>query len=150
MPTYTVQDRYEKMADIKLQSTTFQGRDGNTIRLEYEDATDTLEIFFGANLAATGIELTEHILLRVSREEARAVSLLIRHFSILTEQTEFGTRSFSLENLDALPEDLRSLTLQLIRTPPVNQFLKLSHLQPTSAEARPLIFVEPHPIAAHV
>ena len=47
--------------------------DGTPARLVYNQETDTLEIFFGQNEPATGVELTDHILLRLNRQTRRAI-----------------------------------------------------------------------------
>lgn len=113
-------------------------------RMVYDEEQDSLDIFFGENEPATGVELTDYLLLRVNRESGRAVSLTMRHFAILTEPTEYGPRSFPLDNLDELPESLRDLTLRLLTTAPVNQFLKLSHFQASPTHRVPLTYVVPH------
>ncbi len=38
---------------------------------------------------------------------------MLLHFSILSEQTQYGPRSFPLDKLDQLPEELRELVLRL-------------------------------------
>ena len=69
-------------------------RDGTPVRFVYDQEADILEIFFGANEPATGVELTDHIILRLNRLARRAISLMLLHFSILTERTEYGPRSY--------------------------------------------------------
>lgn len=107
-----------------------------------------LDIFFGENEPATGVELTDHILLRLNQTTARAVSLTSSHFSILTVQTEYGPRSFPLDNLEALPEDLRELVVRLIAKMPVSKFLKLSNFQMSPTKRVPLTYVEPYRFAS--
>jgi len=63
---------------------------------KYDEISDTLLILFGTNEKATGIELTDHILLKINKKEQRAVSLTIMDYSLLTQQTHFGSRSFPL------------------------------------------------------
>ena len=122
--------------------------DGTPVRLVYDQEADTLEIFFGQNEPATGVELTDHILLRLNRQTRRAISLTLLHFSILTERTEYGPRSYPLDKLDQVPEDLRELTLHLMTSMPVNQFVKLSHFQASPTEQVPLTYVEAQPMMA--
>jgi len=107
-----------------------------------------LDIFFGENEPATGVELTDHILLRVNQQTGRAVSLTICHLAILTERTEYGPRSFPLDNLEELPESLRELAIRLMTAAPVNQFLKLSNFQASPTKRVPLTYVEPHHFAS--
>jgi len=138
------------MSKLNLQKTEAIARDGTPVRLVYDEEADILDIFFGDNGPATGIELTDYMLLRLNQTEKRAVSLMFRHFSVLSEQTEYGPRSFPLNPLDSLPEDLRELVLQLITSLPVNQFLKLSQVQTSPVEQTAVAFVESQPIVAFV
>jgi len=131
---------------IQLIKNEIHSENGETIRLAYEQETDILEIFFGENEAATGIELTNQILLRINRQSIRAVSLTIRHFSILAEQTEYGPRSYRLDNLEAMPEEPREMVLSLLTSAPVNQFLKLTHFQNAPNERIPFTYVESRPL----
>lgn len=112
------------------------------MRFVYDQEADILEVFFGANEPATGVELTDQILLRLNRSLDRAVSLTFLHFSILAEHTEYGPRSYPLEKLLAVPEDLREQALRLITTTPVSQFLRLSYFQASSTERIPFTYVE--------
>ncbi|MDZ7261317.1 MAG: DUF2283 domain-containing protein [candidate division KSB1 bacterium] len=100
--------------------------------------------FFGENEPATGVELTDHILLRLNQTTGRAVSLTILHFSILAERTEYGPRSYPLDKLEELPEELRELVVRIVITAPVNQFLKLSHFQVSPTKRVLLTYVEPY------
>ncbi|MCG3155107.1 MAG: hypothetical protein DKINENOH_01709 [bacterium] len=136
------------MSDLKLHRSEIMSANGEKIRLVYDEGEDMLDIFFGENEPATGVELTEHILLRLNRKTGRAISLMIRHFSILTERTEYGPRSFPLDNLEELPEDLRELALRAVMTTPVNQFLKLSNFQTSPTKRVPLTYVEPYRFAS--
>lgn len=99
--------------------------DGTKALLVYEAESDELNIYFGENRQATGVQLSDHILLRLDRTEGKAVSLNLIDFSLLTRATRYGPPSFRLDGLDDLPDDLREMTLQLITTPPVNHFLKV-------------------------
>ena len=74
--------------------------DGTPMRFIYDQEADILEIFFGENGPATGVELTDHIILRLNRQTRRAISLMLLHFSILTERTEYGPRSYPLNKLN--------------------------------------------------
>ncbi len=136
------------MSKLNLQKRKVIARDGTPVRLVYDEEADILDIIFGENGPATGIELTDYMLLRLNKSEKRAVSLVLRHFSVLSEQTEYGPRSFPLEQLNKLPEDLRELVLQLITSLPVKQFLKLSQLQTSPVEQIAVAFVESQPMTA--
>jgi hypothetical protein len=130
------------MSKLKLQQTEFTARDGTLVRTVYDQEADILEVFFGANEPATGIELTDHILLRLNRTLRRAVSLTFLHFSILAERTEYGPRSYPLDKLLSVPEDLREQVLHFLTSMPVNQFLRLSYFQASPTERVPFTYVE--------
>lgn len=76
------------------------------------------------------------------------MNLTICHFSILTEQTEYGPRSFPFENPDELPEDLREMTIHVIMKAAVNQFLKLSNFQASPTKHVAVTYVEPYRFAS--
>lgn len=133
---------------LKLHRNEVMTANGEKIRLVYDENEDLLDIFFGENEPATGIELTDHILLRLNWKTGRAVSLTLHHFSILTERTEYGPRSFPLDSLDELPEDLRELAVRVLMAEPVSQFLKLSHLQESPTKRVPITYVEPYRFAS--
>ncbi len=136
------------MNELKLHRSEVLAINGEKIRLVYDESEDMLDVFFGENEPATGVELTDHILLRLNQKTGRAVSLTICHFSILTELTEYGPRSFPLDNLEELPEDLRELAIRVILKAPVNQFLKLSNFQASPTKRVPLTYVEPYRFAS--
>jgi hypothetical protein len=54
--------------------------DGTPVSLVYDHEADMLEILFETNEPATGIELTDHIVLRLNLQITRAVSLLLLDF----------------------------------------------------------------------
>ncbi len=122
--------------------------DGTPVRFVYDQDADILEVFFGENEPATGVELTDQIVMRLNKQTRRAVSLLLLHFSILTERTEYGPRSYPLNKLNEVSEDLRELIIRLMTSTPVNQFLKLSYLQASPTKQLPFTFVESQPIMA--
>lgn len=132
------------MSDLKLHRMEAKAANGETIHLVYNESEDMLDIFFGENEAATGVELTDHILLRLNSRTGHAVSLTLLHFSILTERTEYGPRSYPLDKLEELPEDLQERVLHALTTLPVNQFLKLSYFQESPTKRVPFTYVEPY------
>jgi len=131
------------MSDLKLQKTEIKTVDGEIIRLVYDENEDILDIFFGENKPATGVELTDHILLRLELTTGSVVSLTLLHFSILTEQTEYGPRSYPLDKLEEMPDSMRELVIRALTTIPVNQFLKISHFQESPTKRVPFTYVEP-------
>ena len=114
----------------------------------YDEESDTLYISFAPSAHATGIELTEHILLRVNTQEHRAVGVTLFDYSILAQQTDMGTRSFPLIGIDRLPTDLRDMVLDILRQPPVRDILAISAYTPNLTETTPIIAV--HPLALTV
>ncbi len=117
--------------------------DGTKALLVYEAESDELNIYFGENRPATGIQLSDHILLRLDRAEGKAVSLSLIDFSLLTRATRYGPPSFRLDGLDDLPDDLREMALELITTPPVSHFLKITAYYPQAEQPPiPISYVE--------
>jgi hypothetical protein len=126
------------MSELDLHKVQITADDGTAVRFTYDQEAGILDIFFGANEPATGVDLTDHVVLRLNRQTRRAVSLTLLHFSILTEHTEYGPRSYPLNKMDDIAEDLRELVLHLITSMPVSQFLKLSHFQVSPTQQSPL------------
>lgn len=114
----------------------------------YDETSDTLTITFVPGEYATGIELTDHILLRVNLQERRAVGITLFDYSILTSQTELGTRSFPLTDLDRLPEQTREVVLEILHQPPVRDILTLSAYTPSMSDTTPIIAVQPLSVAS--
>ena len=105
---------------------------------KYDEASDSLYVSFAPGENATGIELSEHILLRINKAERRAVGLTLFNYSVLAQPTELGFRSLPLVGLDALPPDVRELVFDILRTPQVRGVLSLSTYMPSAAEAIPI------------
>lgn len=82
------------MSELNLYKTEITANDGTPVRMVYDQEADILEFFFGENEPATGVELTEHIVLRFNKKTRRAVSLMVDNFSILTERTGYGGITF--------------------------------------------------------
>jgi hypothetical protein len=122
--------------------------DGTLVRFLYDKEADILEIFFGENEPSTGVELTDHIIFRLNVQTRRPVSLVLLHFSILTETTDYGPRSYPIDKLNEVPDNLRELALKLATRPPVNQYLKISHFQASRTEQIPFTYVESQPSLA--
>jgi len=63
----------------------------------YDQEVDILYICFSpGEKATTAVELNDNILLRLNRQERRAVGLTLMDFSVLIQPTELGPRSFPL------------------------------------------------------
>ncbi|MBA2244109.1 MAG: DUF2283 domain-containing protein [Gemmatimonadetes bacterium] len=117
-------------------------------RIRYDDTSDTLYIAFAPGARATGLELNDHILLRVDQANRVAVGLTLLNFSLLAQPTEMGPRSFALTGLAHLPGESRELALALLRSTPVRDFLALSAYTPTGdpAEVVPIAALRPERI----
>jgi len=137
------------MNDLRMQQTEILTGDGTSVRLVYDEDADILELFFGDNGPARGIELTDQIILRLDREARRAVSLTLLHFSILSEQTVYGPRSWRIDSLERMPDALREVVLRVLTTLPVSQFLKLTQLQTGAAQFVPVAYVDAQRIVAY-
>lgn len=116
-----------------------------TPSMNYDEASDTLYISFVPGEEATGIELSDHILLRLNKAERRAVGLTFFEYSLLAQPTEIGPRSFPLTGLAELSNELRELVLEAILRPPVSDFLRLSAYTPSVTETVPITFMLPLP-----
>jgi uncharacterized protein YuzE len=106
--------------------------------IKYDELSDSLHVSFAPGENATGVELNEHILLRVNKAERRAVGLTLFDYSVLAQPTELGLRSLPLNGLNDLALELRELVLDILRTPPVRDILSLSAYTPSPVEAIPI------------
>jgi uncharacterized protein YuzE len=104
----------------------------------YDEVSDTLYISFEPNTKATGIELNDHILLRIDKAERKAIGLTFFEYSVLAQKTEVGPRSFPLTGLVELSDELRELVLYILQQPPVNRVLSLSAYTPSIVETIPI------------
>jgi len=114
----------------------------------YDETSDTLYISFTPGETATGIELNEHILLRINKTEGRAIGLTFFDYSLLAQKTELGPRSFPLTGLNDLSVELKELILSIIQKPPVNEILFISAYTPSMIETIPITSVYPIPAVA--
>lgn len=109
----------------------------------YDEASDTLYVSFAPGEHATGIELNDHILLRINKQERRAIGLTFLDYSLLAQKTEIGPRSFPLTGLAELSDELREIVLDILRRPPVSDILFLSTYTPSITEAIPITSLLP-------
>jgi uncharacterized protein YuzE len=106
--------------------------------INYDEASDTLYISFLPDIKATGIELNDHILLRIDKENSRVVGITLLNYSILVQKADFGPRSFPLTGLSTLSDETRGLVLDILAAPPVKEILSLSTYTPSLSEAIPI------------
>lgn len=121
----------------------------NKYKINYDEISDTLYISFEAGTKATGIELNNNILLRINKNERKAVGITIFDYSLLSQRADFGPRSFPLTGLAELSEELQDLVVEILQSQPVADILNLSTYTPTYAEAVPITSLNkvPMPIA---
>jgi uncharacterized protein YuzE len=119
-----------------------------TPNFNYDEPSDTLYVSFAPGEKATGIELNDHILLRLNKAERKAVGLTFFEYSILAQRTEVGPRSFPLSGLAQLSDELREIVLEVILHPPVSEILSLSAYTPSSIETIPITSLQPVPALA--
>lgn len=111
----------------------------------YDEISDTLYISFAPGEQATGIELTPHILLRLNKQEHKAVGLTFLEYSLLAQKTDMGPRSFPLTGLTELSDDLRDIVLDILQRPPVSDVLLLSSYTPSISETIPITLLQGAP-----
>ncbi len=116
--------------------------------VNYDEVSDTLYVSFAPGENGTGIELNEHLLLRVNKHEGRAIGLTIFDYSVLTQRTEAGLRSVPLTGLSDLSDEARQMVLTVLQQEPVSRFLRLSAYTPSVTELIPITSIEPLPVPA--
>jgi uncharacterized protein YuzE len=114
-----------------------------SFKYNYDEPSDTFYVSFSPGETATGIELNEHILLRINKAERRAVGLTFFEYSLLAQRTEIGPRSFPLTGLTELSPELRELVLEILSKPPVTEILFVSAYTPSAIEMIPITSLQP-------
>jgi uncharacterized protein YuzE len=113
----------------------------------YDEMSDTLYVSFSPGEKATGIELNDHILLRINKKDRRAIGLTFLDYSLLAQKTEVGPRSFPLTGLAELSDELREIVLDILQHPPISEILYLSSYTPSIMETIPITSLQPLVIA---
>ena len=106
--------------------------------MNYDKTSDTLCVSFVPYVKATGIELNDHILLRIDKETRRAVGITFLNYSVLIQKADFGPRSFPLTGLAKWSEESREIVLEILEKSPVKEILSLSTYTSSLAEAIPI------------
>ncbi|MEZ2248357.1 DUF2283 domain-containing protein [Microcoleus sp.] len=120
----------------------------NQPSIKYDEVSDTLTVSFEPGVPATGIELTQHILLRINKTERKAISLIVFEYSVLSQPTEMGTRSFPIATgLSQLSNELREVVLEILQQKPVSNFLSLSAYTLSLLEITPIVSLQKIPLA---
>jgi uncharacterized protein YuzE len=112
----------------------------------YDEISDTLYISFEPGAKATGVELNDHILLRINKSERKAIGLTFFEYSLLAQRTEIGPRSFPLTGLVKLSDELREIVFDILSRPPVSEILSLSAYTPSFLETIPITSLQAVPI----
>jgi len=115
--------------------------------INYDETSDTLYVSFIPDVKATGIELNEHILLRIDKANHKAVGLTFLNYSILIQKADFGPRSFPLTGLVKLSGETREIVMEVLESAPVKEILSLSTYTPSFSEAIPITLLHlPQPV----
>jgi len=117
-------------------------------KFNYDEMSDTLYVSFEPGMKATGIELNDHILLRINKNERKAIGLTLFEYSLLAQKTDVGPRSFPLTDLSELSDDLREIVLDILLSPPVSDILSVSAFTPSIVETIPITSLQPLPVSA--
>ncbi|MBI3761783.1 MAG: DUF2283 domain-containing protein [Chloroflexi bacterium] len=115
--------------------------------INYDELSDTLYVSFEPGEKATGIELNDHILLRIDKERRKAVGITFLDYSLLAQKADFGPRSFPLTGLADLSSELREIAVDILLRPPVNAILTLSTYTPSISEAIPITSLHSVPMS---
>ncbi len=113
----------------------------------YDEMSDTLYVSFHPGEKATGIELNDYILLRINKNERRAIGLTFFEYSLLAQKTRIGPRSFPLTGLAQLSDELGEIVLDILLRPPVSDILTLSTYTPSFVETVPITSLQAVPVA---
>lgn len=115
--------------------------------VNYDEISDTLYVSFEPGAKATGIELNENILLRIDKARRKAIGITFLNYSLLSQNADFGPRSFPLTGISKIPDEIRETVLEIISTAPVRDFLSLSTYTPSFADAIPITLLHlPQPL----
>jgi len=106
--------------------------------ISYDEISDTLIIAFEPGKPATGIELNDHILLRIDKETRQAIGITFFDYSLLAQKADYGPRSFPITGLSKLPKELYELVLDILQKSPVSDILTLSTYTPSYRESIPI------------
>jgi uncharacterized protein YuzE len=90
-------------------------------RITYDPDGDILYVTFGQPTAATGYQLSDQLLLRVSPQSQTAAGVTIFNYSIHARTAH----ELPLPGLDEIDEDKPTI-LQILHSPPVTHFLHVA------------------------
>lgn len=110
-------------------------------RYSYDEASDTLHIVFAPGEQATGIELTDHIVLRYKKQERRIIGITLLDYSLLIQVTDIGQKGFPLTGLDEVSQETRDTVLALLKQRPATDVLTLLAYTPSHHEQIPIVAI---------
>ncbi len=114
-----------------------------TLNYNYDKEVDILYIsFYPGEKATTAVELNNNILLRLNLEERRAIGLTLLDFSALVQITRFGPRNFPLTGIAELEPDWQDMVIEILKSPPLNEILRVSVYAESPNETTPIAVVE--------
>ena len=106
--------------------------------VKYDEPSDTLYISFAPGEKGTGVELNDSILLRINKQERRAIGITLFNYSFLAQRTTLGPCSLPLTGLAELSDELHALVIEILMRPPMQNILAVSAYTPTLAEIVPI------------
>ena len=118
---------------MKLEKRDLTLSTGEQAWYEYDQDSDILEIIFRPGEATGAIELTESIILRFDWATNEPLSLSFISVSRLIQPTEYGEVHFQLLT-DEWPAEAQDKIWQMLRLPPLTEFLKLSSYAPAHSQ----------------
>jgi len=98
------------------------------MKYNYDREGDVLYISFGRSEHVVGVELGDHLLLRLDTGKGTARSPRAVGLTVLFPAQLLGlgqAPSFTLERLERLPADLRAAVLEVLSKPPVSELLSV-------------------------
>ncbi len=113
--------------------------------IKYDEASDTLTVCFEPESKATGVELTDHILLRINQQQRSFVSIVFFEYSVLAQTTNMGTRSFPILGLSQISNDLKEIIFEILLNPLASYLLQLSAYTVSLVETIPIVSIQPIP-----
>ena len=134
---WVVTDSKEKSLPNSYIVTAYQKEIGCNMKqpfIKYDKISDSLNITFEINKPATGIELNDHILLRIDKNNRKAIGITIFDYSVISQKTEIGPRSFPLDGLSELSDETSKIVYEILLKHPVNKFLSLSAYYPADTK----------------
>lgn len=107
--------------------------------LSYDEPSDTLYVSFERCDFVSYLKLSDQVLLGVDADVRRVVTLMIQDFSIFSNPSDFGVRSFPMNRLDEMSPELQRLAMKFAHAPPVSDYLTISTYSPGSGVEIPIV-----------